>query len=38
MTGFILGVVVGLLVGWNFLKQPEWVATNVTKLRTKLGL
>lgn len=38
MTTFVVGVVVGLIVGWNFLKQPEWVATQVAKLRTKLGL
>lgn len=38
MTTFVVGVVVGLIVGWNFLKQPEWVATQVAKLRAKLGL
>ena len=35
--GFILGVVVGLVVGWNFLKQPAVVAEWIAKIRTKLG-
>jgi hypothetical protein len=26
MIEFILGFVVGAVVGWNFLPQPEWVA------------
>jgi hypothetical protein len=25
MTSFIVGVVVGLVVGWNLLPQPQWV-------------
>ena len=25
MLGFLLGIVVGLIVGWNFLPQPVWV-------------
>jgi hypothetical protein len=25
MITFIIGAVVGLLVGWNFLPQPEFV-------------
>lgn len=34
---FLLGLAVGLLVGWNFLAQPEWVRDYVEKVRTKLG-
>jgi hypothetical protein len=26
LTGLIIGFAVGLVVGWNFLPQPEWVA------------
>jgi len=25
MVEFVVGVIVGLLVGWNFLPQPDWV-------------
>ncbi len=25
LTGFLVGAVVGLIVGWNFLPQPQWV-------------
>ena len=25
MVEFIIGVAVGLVVGWNFLPQPDWV-------------
>jgi len=30
MFEFVLGVVVGMAVGWNFLSQPEW-AKNLFK-------
>ena len=33
---FILGVAVGLLVGWNFLAQPAYVAEKVAAIRAKL--
>lgn len=23
--GFVIGLIVGLVVGWNFMPQPEWV-------------
>lgn len=36
--GFILGVVVGLVVGWNFLPQPAFVADLIAKAKAKLGL
>lgn len=29
--GFITGLIVGLLVGWNFLKQPEFIRDAVAK-------
>lgn len=25
MFGFIFGFIVGALIGWNLLPQPEWV-------------
>lgn len=25
MFEFLLGAVIGLVVGWNFLPQPQWV-------------
>lgn len=34
---FIIGVAVGLVVGWNFLPQPAFVADKVAALRAKLG-
>lgn len=33
MTEFILGAIVGLIVGWNFLPQPKWVADLVAKAK-----
>lgn len=35
---FIIGVAVGLVVGWNFFPQPQYVADKVAALRAKLGL
>lgn len=32
MTGFILCFLIGLIVGWNFLPQPEWVKNLVDKI------
>jgi len=25
MSDLLIGVVIGLVVGWNFLPQPQWV-------------
>lgn len=33
---FVVGVVVGLVIGWNFLPQPQWVAGLVEQLKAKL--
>jgi len=33
---FIIGVGVGLIVGWNFLPQPAIVADKVALIRAKL--
>ncbi len=33
---FIVGVIVGLVVGWNFLPQPEWAKNAVDKVWTKV--
>lgn len=37
MFSFLLGVAVGLVVGWNFLPQPEFVKNTLTKIRESLG-
>lgn len=34
---FWVGFAVGLITGWNFLKQPEWVAEKVTKIKNKIA-
>lgn len=33
ITGLIVGFVAGLLVGWNFLAQPEWVQNLINKVK-----
>lgn len=35
---FLIGTAVGLIVGWNFLPQPAFVADKVAVIRAKLGL
>jgi hypothetical protein len=37
MIEFIAGAVVGLVVGWNFLPQPQWVVDLLNKVKGKLG-
>lgn len=32
MVTYILCFVVGLIIGWNFLPQPDWVKQLVDKL------
>ena len=34
----ILGVAIGLVVGWNFFPQPVFVAEKIAAIRAKLGL
>ena len=36
MTSFLFGLVVGLIVGWNFLPQPQWVKNFVDKVVAKV--
>lgn len=36
MIGFVIGALVGLIVGWNFLPQPEWVLKLVNKAEDKV--
>lgn len=33
---FLFGLIVGLIVGWNFLPQPQWVKKLVDKVVTKV--
>ena len=33
---FLFGLVVGLIVGWNFLPQPQWVKNLVDKVVAKV--
>ena len=33
---FLIGVAVGLIVGWNFLAQPSWVKENLDKIKAKI--
>ena len=32
MFEFIIGLVAGLIIGWNFLPQPQWVKDLLAKL------
>ena len=36
MTWFILGTLVGLIVGWNLLPQPLWVKAIYDKMKGKV--
>jgi len=31
----VIGFVAGLIVGWNFLTQPAWVANLIAKAKNK---
>lgn len=35
MVPFFIGLAAGLVIGWNFLPQPEWVKTLISKIRNK---
>jgi hypothetical protein len=35
MFNMLLGFGVGLVVGWNFLKQPAWVVSVIGKIKAK---
>lgn len=34
---YILMFLAGMVVGWNFLPQPEWVANLVAKIKAKFS-
>ena len=38
MVEFTIGVAVGLVVGWNFLPQPDWVKEKLDQVKSKLKL
>jgi len=33
---FLLGLVIGLIVGWNFMEQPTWVKNLVNNIYNKI--
>jgi hypothetical protein len=33
----IIGFCVGLIVGWNFIPQPQWVKDKIDKLISKIN-
>lgn len=35
MISFIIGVAVGLVLGWNLLAQPAWIKTKIDSLLGK---
>lgn len=35
MEGLILGLAVGLIVGWNFLPQPKFISDLIVKIKGK---
>jgi|DEB0MinimDraft_6_1074348.scaffolds.fasta_scaffold464498_1 hypothetical protein len=37
MFSLLLGVAIGLIIGWNFLPQPVWVQTAIKKAKEYLG-
>ena len=37
LMSFLFGVVIGLVVGWNFLAQPAFVSDAIAKLKAKFG-
>jgi len=36
MIYLIIGIVVGLIIGWNLLPQPLWVKTIYDKMKGKV--
>jgi hypothetical protein len=36
MTAFLVGLAVGLVVGWNLLPQPKWVSDLYVKVKSKI--
>lgn len=35
MLELVVGVAIGLVIGWNFLPQPQWAKNIVSKLTGK---
>lgn len=38
MLPLVIGFVVGLIVGWNFLAQPPQVKAFIDKIKAKCGI
>ena len=38
MFSLLLGIAIGLIIGWNFLPQPEWAKSAVEKVKDFIGL
>ena len=32
----LVGIAIGLVIGWNFLAQPAWVKENLDKIKDKI--
>ena len=35
--GFLIGLGLGFLAGWLFVKRPQWITDAIDKLKSKLG-
>lgn len=33
MISLVLGFVVGLIVGWNFMSQPKWIKDKIDSFK-----
>lgn len=38
MIEFLTGIAIGLIIGWNFLHQPEWIKQKLNEIRSKLKI
>jgi len=38
MIELLVGIIIGLVIGWNFLPQPDWVKQKIDELKAKLNL
>lgn len=38
MIELLIGIAIGLIIGWNFLPQPEWIKQKLDEIRSKLKI